>query len=34
MSSDIANYMDDITPYDCAPYYYKLKIRIDNLQNI
>ena len=34
MSSDIANYVDDITPYDCAPYYYKLKIGIDNLQNI
>ena len=33
MSSDIANYADDTTPYECAPYYSKLK-EIDNLQNI
>ena len=25
MSSDIANYADDTTPYECAPYYDKLK---------
>ena len=24
-SSDIANYADDTTPYECAPYYNKLK---------
>ena len=24
MSSDIANYADDITPYECASYYDKL----------
>ena len=35
MSSDIANYADDITPYECAPYYDKLKKNgIDNLQNV
>ena len=33
MSSDIANYADDTTPYECAPYYDKLK-ESDNLQNI
>ena len=33
MSFDIANYADDTTPYECAPYYSKLK-EIDNLQNI
>ena len=25
MSSDIANYADDTTPFECAPYYDKLK---------
>ena len=34
ISSDIANYVDGITPYECAPFYYKLKIGIVNLQNI
>ena len=33
MSSDIANYADDTTPYECAPYYDKLK-ESDSLQNI
>ena len=32
MSSDIANYADDTTPYECAPCYDKLK-ESDNLQN-
>ena len=31
--SDIANYADDTTPYECAPYYNKLK-ESDNLQSI
>ena len=30
MSSDIANYADDTTPYECAPYYYdKLKENLE-----
>ena len=33
MSCDIAYYVDDITLYECAPYYDKLK-ESDNLQNI
>ena len=33
MSSNIANYADDTTPYECVPYYDKLK-ESDNLQNI
>ena len=33
MSSDIANYADNTTPDECAPYYDKLK-ETDNLQNI
>ena len=33
MISDIANYADDSTPYECVPYYDKLK-ESDNLQNI
>ena len=33
MSSDIANYADDTTPYEYAPYYDKLK-ESDSLQNI
>ena len=33
MSSDIANYADDSTPYECVPYYNKLK-ESDNLRNI
>ena len=33
MSSDIANYADDTSPYKCALHYDKLK-ESDNLQNI
>ena len=33
MSSDIANYADNTTPYKCATYYDKLK-ETDNLQKI
>ena len=33
MSSDIANYADDTSRYERAPYYDKLK-ESDNLQNI
>ena len=33
MSSDIANYADDTTPYECVSYCNKLKER-GNLQNI
>ena len=29
MSSDIANYADDTTPYECAPYYDKLKENLE-----
>ena len=30
MISDIANYADDTTPYECAPYYYdKLKENLE-----
>ena len=29
MSSDIANYVDDTTPYECAPYYDKLKENLE-----
>ena len=29
MSSDIANYGDDTTPYECAPYYDKLKENLE-----
>ena len=29
MSSDIANYADDATPYECAPYYDKLKENLE-----
>ena len=32
-SSDIANYADDTTLYECAPYYDKLK-EIYNSQNV
>ena len=33
MSSDIANYVDDTTLYECAPYYDKF-LKSDNLQKI
>ena len=29
MSSDIANYADDTTPFECAPYYDKLKENLE-----
>ena len=29
MSSDIANYADDAAPYECAPYYDKLKENLE-----
>ena len=29
MSSDIANYADDTTLYECAPYYDKLKENLE-----
>ena len=29
MSSDITNYVDDTTPYECAPYYDKLKENLE-----
>ena len=29
MSSDIASYADDATPYECAPYYDKLKENLE-----
>ena len=29
MSSDILNYADDITPYECTPYYDKLKENLE-----
>ena len=29
ISSDIANYADDTTPYECAPYYEKLKENLE-----
>ena len=29
MNSDIANYVDDTTPYECAPYYDKLKENLE-----
>ena len=34
LSSDIATYADDTTPYECALYCNKRKIEIDSLQNI
>ena len=30
MSSDIANYADDTTPYECAPYYNELKENLES----
>ena len=29
VTSDIANYADDTTPYECAPYYDKLKENLE-----
>ena len=29
MSSDILNYADDISPYECTPYYDKLKENLE-----